>query len=186
MKLRPRKKNKPAAAPAKKRTAVTEATIRQILVPIDFSDYSKNALLYAVSIAKQFKAALLLIYVVEPTIYPADFSFGQVVLPNIEKELRERGQIELDELVRTHCADAVEAKTMVCTGKPFLEIVRTADERDIDLIIMATHGHTGMEHLIFGGTAEKVLRKAPCPVMMLRPAGEVGEGGKNRSAVEND
>ncbi len=170
MKLRRQPKSTKATAPPKeKRVVQTEAVIRKILVPIDFSDYSKGALQYAVSLAQQFKAELLLVYVVEPTIYPADFSFGQVVLPNIEKELRERGRTELDELVQKHIGSTLTAKARVCTGKPFLEIVKTAQEQNIDLIVMATHGHTGMEHLIFGGTAEKVIRKAPCPVLMLRP-----------------
>jgi nucleotide-binding universal stress UspA family protein len=168
MKLRRASKNgKTPAAPKKKRVPAAVAAVKSILVPIDFSDYSKNALQYAASIGRQFGAELLLIYVVEPTIYPADFSFGQVVLPNIEKELQERGQTELNDLASK--LEGVAVKTLVRTGKPFLEIVRTAEEKDIDLIVMATHGHTGMEHLIFGGTAEKVIRKAPCPVLMLRP-----------------
>lgn len=168
MKLRRAKKNgKTPAVPKKKRVQAAVAAVKSILVPIDFSDYSKNALQYAASIGRQFGAELLLIYVVEPTISPADFSFGQVVLPNIEKELQERGEIELNELASKQ--EGVTVKTLVRTGKPFLEIVRTAEEKEIDLIVMATHGHTGMEHLIFGGTAEKVIRKAPCPVLMLRP-----------------
>ncbi|MBI1931639.1 MAG: universal stress protein, partial [Ignavibacteriales bacterium] len=59
-------------------------------------------------------------------------------------------------------------ETIIRTGKPFVEINETARELDIDLIIIATHGHTGMEHLLFGSTAEKVVRKAPCPVLTLR------------------
>jgi nucleotide-binding universal stress UspA family protein len=57
----------------------------------------------------------------------------------------------------------------VCTGKPFLEIIRTAREEGSDMIIIASHGHTGVEHLLFGSTAEKVVRKASCPVLVLRP-----------------
>ncbi len=62
----------------------------------------------------------------------------------------------------------VESETIIKTGKPFVEIIETAKEIDADLIIMATHGHTGVEHLLFGSTAEKVVRKAPCPVLTLR------------------
>lgn len=143
--------------------------IKRILVPIDFSEHSKNALQYAVSFAVQFNSELLLVYVVEPTIYPADFSFGQVAVPNIENELRESGRVELNQLVETQIAGTLPARTMVRTGKPFLEIIKTASEEDVDLIIIATHGHTGVEHLLFGSTAEKVVRKAPCPVLIVRP-----------------
>lgn len=143
--------------------------IKKILVPIDFSEHSKNALQYAISFAKQFNSELLLVYVVEPTIYPADFSFGQVAVPSIENELRERGEFELKQLVQAQIKDVLPSRTMVLTGKPFLEIINTADAENVDLIIIATHGHTGVEHILFGGTAEKVVRKAPCPVLVVRP-----------------
>jgi len=143
-------------------------SLRRILVPIDFSEPSKNALRYAVSFAKHFGAELILVYVVEPTVYPADFSFGQVGIPNIEKELRERGQRELERLIKTDVAGQVVARSVIRTGKPFLEIINFAQKEDVDLIIIATHGHTGVEHIIFGSTAEKVVRRAPCPVLVVR------------------
>jgi len=168
MKLKPRKKPKPQAAPRKEAAPEAGFKIERIIVPIDFSGHSKNALQYAVSFAKQFKSELILIYVVEPAIYPADFSFGQVAIPNMENEMVERGKQELEQLVQTHIAGALQARTMVRTGKPFLEIIDAATEENADLIIIATHGHTGMEHLLFGGTAEKVVRKAHCPVLTVR------------------
>jgi nucleotide-binding universal stress UspA family protein len=163
------KKNKEQTAPKKRFATAENLIVKKILVPIDFSEHSKNALQYAVSFAKKFQSELILIYVVEPTIYPADFSFGQVAVPSIEKELRERGKVELNQLVETQIAGALPARAMVRTGKPFLEIIDTATEEEVDLIIIATHGHTGVEHILFGGTAEKVVRKAPCPVLIVRP-----------------
>jgi nucleotide-binding universal stress UspA family protein len=71
-------------------------------------------------------------------------------------------------LAKTEIGSQFEVETVIKTGKPFVEINETASELDIDLIIIATHGHTGMEHLLFGSTAEKVVRKAPCPVLTLR------------------
>jgi nucleotide-binding universal stress UspA family protein len=142
--------------------------IQRILVPIDFSEHSKNALKYAIPYAVQFGARLYLLYVVEPTIYPADFSFGQVGFPNIEEELRKRGNEELNTLVRNEIKDRVSAEAEVRTGKPFYEINEYAREKHIDLIIIATHGHTGVEHMLFGSTVEKVVRKAPCPVLVVR------------------
>jgi nucleotide-binding universal stress UspA family protein len=142
--------------------------LKKILVPIDFSDFSKNALKYAVPFAKQFDAEILLLYVVEPTIYPADFSFGQIGLPSIEEEMRKRGMDELNKLAKNEIRDIVKYRTRVETGKAFAEINRVAKQEEIDLIIIATHGHTGIEHAIFGSTAEKVVRKAPCPVLSIR------------------
>ena len=142
--------------------------IHKVMVPIDFSDYSKNALRYAAQFVKQFKAKMFLVYVVEPMIYPADFSMGQVAIPSTDIDMQKRGEEELQNLAKNFIDPNIEVETIIKTGKPFVEIIETASEKDIDLIIMATHGHTGVEHLLFGSTAEKVVRKAPCPVMTLR------------------
>ena len=141
--------------------------IKSIMVPIDFSDYSKGALRYAAQFAKQFNSKIYLIYVVEPMIYPADFSMGQVAIPSSDIDLTTRAEEELNKLASEIGNDLV-VETIIKTGKPFVEINETAGEKGIDLIIIATHGHTGVEHLLFGSTAEKVVRKAPCPVLALR------------------
>jgi universal stress protein A len=145
-----------------------EPNIAKVLVPIDFSDYSKSALKYAVNFVKHFKAKLHLIYVVEPVVYPPDFSMGQISIPSVDLEMDKRAANELNKLANQEIPSEIVVKTIVKTGKPFLEIIETAQEEDIDLIIIATHGHTGMEHLLFGSTAEKVVRKAPCPVLTIR------------------
>lgn len=145
-----------------------EAAIKKILAPIDFSDFSKNALRYAVDFAKDTGAKLYLIYVVEPVIYPADFSMGQVALPSLEVEINSRAREELEILAQREISKNIEYEILIKTGKPFVEINETAAEIDADLIIIATHGHTGVEQLLFGSTAEKVVRKAPCPVLTLR------------------
>ncbi|MBI4418897.1 MAG: universal stress protein [Ignavibacteriales bacterium] len=152
---------------ARKRWPAT-IDLNKILVPIDFSDNSRKALRYAIPFAEQFNATVDLIYVVEPTVYPADFSFGQVGFPAIEDELRKRGSEELDELIANEIGKRVKAKRVVRTGKAFYEILLYAKEEKMDLIIIATHGHTGIEHVLFGSTAEKVVRKAPCPVLVVR------------------
>ncbi|MCF8241229.1 MAG: universal stress protein [Melioribacteraceae bacterium] len=142
--------------------------IQKILVPIDFSDYSKGALKYAVDFAKHFGAKMYLVYVVEPMIYPADFSLGQVSIPSADFETNKRAEEELENLAKSEIPESIEVVTVIKTGKPFIEIIEYAAEVDIDLIMIATHGHTGVEHMLFGSTAEKVVRKAPCPVMTLR------------------
>lgn len=142
--------------------------ISKILVPIDFSDYSKNALKYAVGFAEKFNAELYLVYVVEPQVYPADFTMGQVAVPPMEADMTKIAENELSSLAKQEIGERVKTKTLIKVGQPFMEINESAAEYDIDLIIIATHGHTGVEHLLFGSTAEKVVRRAPCPVLTLR------------------
>jgi len=93
---------------------------------------------------------------------------GQIAIPSVNAEWDERARQELDKLAKEEIPDSVPVKTIIKTGKPFLEIIENAGELDVDLIIIATHGRTGVEHILFGSTAEKVVRKAPCPVLTLR------------------
>lgn len=145
-----------------------EPNIKKVLVPIDFSDYSKNSLRYSINFIRCFKAELILIYVVEPVIYPPDFSMGQIAVPAVDVEVDKRASEELKKLAKTEVPPDMKVRTIIKTGKPFVEIVETAAEEDIDLIIIASHGRSGMEHILFGSTADKVIRKAPCPVLTLR------------------
>ncbi|HEY4612305.1 MAG TPA: universal stress protein [Bacteroidota bacterium] len=168
---------RPTRAPRKNKDAKPSKKaairLRSILVPVDFSAHSKNALKYAIPFARQFRASIELLYVVEPTVYPADFSFGQVGFPNVEEEMRKRASEEFDRLIDEEIDGRVKAAKTIRTGRPFYEINRFAKEQKIDLIVIATHGHTGMEHILFGSTAEKVVRSAPCPVLVVR-SGERG------------
>jgi nucleotide-binding universal stress UspA family protein len=159
----PRRKGKPEAAGAE------HFSIGSILVPIDFSIHSKNALKYAVPLAEKFGASLHLVYVVEPTIYPADLGFGQVVLPGVEEELREKGGEELQALMEKEIGGRVQSSCTVRTGNPHQEILREAEELGVAMIVVATHGHSGVEHMLFGSTADRIVRNARCPVLTIRP-----------------
>jgi universal stress protein A len=158
-------------APNPEPVVVKEPTLglRSILVPIDFSVHSKNALKYAIPFAQQFGASLHLVFVVEPTVYPADLGFGQVVLPGIEEELREKGAEELEVLIEREIGTRVTATCAVRTGSPYQEILSEAEERKVDMIVVATHGHSGVEHMLFGSTADRIVRHAKCPVLTIRP-----------------
>jgi nucleotide-binding universal stress UspA family protein len=157
-----------------KATAVKEPTLglHSILVPIDFSVHSKNALKYAIPLAEQFGASLHLVFVVEPTVYAADLGFGQVVLPGIEEELREKGAEELQALIEREIGERVVATCVVRTGSPHQEILTEAEEKHVDMIVVATHGHSGVEHMLFGSTADRIVRHAKCPVLTIRPESE--------------
>jgi nucleotide-binding universal stress UspA family protein len=142
--------------------------IKKILVPIDFSDYSKPALLYSSELAEIFKAELILIHIIEPVIYPPDFSMGQIALPPLTVDIDSAAKDELEKLIKTELKSGINVKMLVRTGKPFVEIVDSALEEKVDLIVISSHGRTGIEHILFGSTADKVVQKAPCPVLTLR------------------
>ncbi len=144
-----------------------EITLKRILVPIDFSDNSKKALRYALPLAKQFGASITLINIIEPTVFPSDFGFGQMNFPDLEQELIHKSQEELESIAAS-MSTPVKITSVVKTGIPFVEVTSYADEEKIDLIIVATHGRTGVEHILFGSTAEKIIRKAPCPALVVR------------------
>lgn len=143
--------------------------LKKILVPHDFSDYSLHALKYAVTLAEHFKSELLVLHVVEPIVYPADFSFGQVSIPAMEEEIRKHSEEQLSELVTNEIPKDAKVTTIIKVGKPFAEIIDVAKRENIDLIVISSHGRTGMDHVLFGSTADKVVRKAPCPVLTIRP-----------------
>lgn len=114
-----------------------------------------------------FRAELVLVYVVEPTVYPADFSFGQVGFPSVEEELRNRGSEELTNLIENLIPRSVKSRKVIRTGKPYLEILEAIKAERADMVVIATHGHSGVEHLLFGSTAEKVIKKARCPLVVI-------------------
>lgn len=143
--------------------------LKKILVPQDFSDYSLHALKYAVTFAELFKSELIVLHIVEPIVYPADFSFGQVSIPAMEEEIRKHSEEQLHELVEKEIPAGIRATPIIRVGKPFIEIVEVAKSENADLIVISSHGRTGMDHVLFGSTADKVVRKAPCPVLTIRP-----------------
>ncbi|WKZ73293.1 MAG: universal stress protein [Ignavibacteriaceae bacterium] len=144
---------------------------KKILVPIDFSDYSKQAMKYASELAGIFNSEIILIYVVEPIIYPPDLSIGQIALPTLTYQIDENAKEELDRVAGEIIPKEIKFTSIVKLGKPFIEIIGVAESENIDLIVISTHGHTGVEHMLFGSTADKVVRKAHCPVLTLRANG---------------
>lgn len=141
---------------------------KKILVPVDFSDYSIQALKFASEYAGMFGAEIVLVYIVEPVIYPPDLSIGQIALPTLTYQVDERAKEELVRVAKENIREGIPVTPVVKLGKPYLEIIEVARAEDVDLIIISTHGHTGVEQILFGSTADKVVRKAPCPVLTLR------------------
>jgi universal stress protein A len=151
--------------------------IRRILVPTDFSESAKRALRYAQRFAEQFQAEVILVHVIEPIVYPPELGYASFEVPMVtEQALRQSATKELEALQRKLGGRQLSVRFSVRTGRPFNEIAEAARELGADLIIISTHGFTGLKHALLGSTAERVVRHAPCPVLTVRePEGRSGK-----------
>jgi nucleotide-binding universal stress UspA family protein len=140
-------------------------TIKRILVPADFSANSLYALDYAVDF-RQAVEGRLLIYVVEP-LYYAMSEFAAPAVGELLEEQRRQSRADLTRLEASYAKRKVKLRALLQVGRPYQAIVDAAQQLKADLIIMATHGRTGMFHLLLGSVAERVVRLAGCPVLTL-------------------
>jgi nucleotide-binding universal stress UspA family protein len=138
---------------------------KRILVTTDFSDASKKAFQYAAALARRFEASVTLLYVV-PSQLPSELSHIGIVLE--EKRLVEEARERLPRFREAELDPHRHVETLVLNGRPAHEICHTAETRQTDLIVMSTHGHTGLKHFLLGSVTEKVVRHAPCPVLVVR------------------
>jgi nucleotide-binding universal stress UspA family protein len=141
---------------------------KEILVPTDFSEHSLRALDYAVEIAEKFASELKLLYVIEPLLQAADVSWSSVNFEQLNKSHQQSAEEQLATITEERIPKTVTFETKIVFGKPFVEIVKEAKANNSDLIVMATHGRGAVAHLLMGSTAEKVVRKAPCPVLTVK------------------
>lgn len=149
--------------PASDQTA--RPNIRAILVPLDFSDCSREALDYAARMAGHFGAALTLLHVVEPVSYGLDFT----LVPSRQgPEMRAQLEARMAALTATLAAPWLTIDSVIRGGTPASSILDLAGQRPYDLIVMGTHGRRGLAHLTTGSVAEAVLRRAPCPVLTVK------------------
>lgn len=142
--------------------------LQSILVPIDFSSFSAKALDYAVAFAEQFGSGIILVHVVEPMVYPENYMAVPAVNDDINSSLMKAAEERLAAQKRSIRADRTTVRALTRLGRPYVEITEAARELHADLIILATHGHTGLKHVLLGSTAERVVRHAPCPVLTVR------------------
>ncbi|MCI0744464.1 MAG: universal stress protein [Verrucomicrobia subdivision 3 bacterium] len=140
--------------------------IKQVLVPIDFSVCSRKALRYAIPLAKEHKASITLAYVV-PQI-SAIGEYGGIDYAAVTKEMREGAEKQLAALAVDEVRGVVATDTIVRTGSPVAEIVSIAKKIPADMIVISTHGRGGLKHVLLGSVAERVVRHAPCPVLVVR------------------
>ncbi len=147
-------------------------TLERILVPVDFSDCSLDALEYAVVVAQQAKASLMLLHVLEPVSYGLDFTLSHI---RTREQVRESWTKRLEELASSHQHSHVAMEFRLRGGLPADSILDSAQTLPCDLIVMGTHGRRGISHTISGSVAEAVLRKSHCPVIAVRSP-EFGPG----------
>lgn len=143
--------------------------IRRILCPLDFSENSEHALKYAAAFASAYDAELILLHVVEPPVYaipsyPVVSEFSAETL----KEVKEYSEQHMHKMRDLYAANVRLVREEITAGLPFLEIINMAKGTGSDLIVLGTHGRTGLAHMLIGSVAEKVVRKAPCPVLTVK------------------
>lgn len=143
--------------------------IRKILLPTDFSSFAEHALDYAVSFAKEYDAKLYILHVIEDLAHVSYFEVFQVPMPaNFIQDVEASAKAQIDKLLACDTLADVDKECVIRRGVPFVEILRASAELQVDMIIIATHGRSGLQQMFFGSTAEKVVRKAPCPVLSIR------------------
>jgi universal stress protein A len=140
--------------------------VRTVLVPVDFSENAEAAARYASELARKFGAKLHLMHVIEPASFVNDLTNVPFTLS--DKQLEATAMTDLEALATRFIDPSVQATWIVKHGKGYQEIVQAAKELKIDMIVISTHGYTGLKHTIMGSTAERVVRHAPCPVLVLR------------------
>jgi nucleotide-binding universal stress UspA family protein len=148
-------------------------TFNKILSATDFSEDSNLALSYAEELARRFNSELIVLHVDQP-LPPVMVSpdMGPVMdvgaMTRIAEEQRLLAQKELDKIINRMRDSGLKARSLLKVGSPFLEVLHTAQSEGAELIVMGTHGRTGIAHVLMGSVAERVVQKAPCPVLTIR------------------
>jgi len=151
-------------------------SIKRIVVPVDFTDFSGRAADYAVMLARRFKARIVLVHVIEPFTYDINETMWVVDHYTALKAIAER---LLAQRRKALSRKGVAVQAVLLRGRPPFEIVEEARKRRADLIVMGTHGRTGLEHVVLGSVAERVVRFSSCPVLTVGS----GKGPKLRKPL---
>jgi universal stress protein A len=143
--------------------------VKSVLHPTDFSEPSKHALKYAVAFAEEFHAKLYVLHVIEEISSALYFDMLQAPpLAQLMVDIENQARKALEDILPADVRSRIETEYLIRKGVPFLEIIRCAEQMQMGVIVLGTHGRTGLKHALFGSVAEKVVRKAPCPVLSVR------------------
>ncbi len=146
---------------------------KKILFATDFSEISDYAFDYAAALAGRFSARLFIVHVINEPVDLRGFYVPHISFDTIEREIALSAEKMMDKFCGQKLANYQNYEKCVVSGIPYEEILKKANDEQVDLIVMGTHGRAGIDHFLFGSTAERVVRKALCPVMTVRPP----EGG---------
>lgn len=141
---------------------------KTILFANDFAETSEEVFDYALSLARKYGAKLLIVHVINEPVDLRGFYVPHISFENLEKEIVEGAEKMMDKFCRTKVKDYADYETMILSGIPYEEIIKKAEEAQASLIVMGTHGRRGLDHMLFGSTAERVVRGAGCPVLTVR------------------
>ena len=144
--------------------------LKRILLPTDFSDYSAAATKYACELAIRFHAELHLLHALEIRSTTPAFGMG-LAMPSYTHESQAAVEKAMTSVLDSEWPAERRVVRAIVEGSPKVEIIQYARQHDIDLIVLATHGRTGLSHVLMGSVAEAVVRTAPCPVLTVRPEG---------------
>jgi nucleotide-binding universal stress UspA family protein len=139
-----------------------------ILFATDFSESSEHAFDYALALARKFESRLGIIHVINEPVDLRGFYVPHISFDKLEEEIVQGAWKLMEKFRRTKARDYAAVEAYVVPGIPYDEIIKKALETGADLIVVGTHGRTGLDHVLFGSTAEKVVRKSPVPVMTIR------------------
>ncbi len=145
--------------------------LKNILCPLDFSENSQEALQYAIHLMlKDDDATLYLVHVVDSRVFDYSGPMYEQEVPLMKVELDQSTREQLEKKLLAEVPEEIQnrVETTILFGVPFLEIIMAAKDKNIDLIVIGTHGRTGLAHMIMGSVAEKVVRKASCPVLSVK------------------
>ena len=141
---------------------------KTILFATDFSQSSEHAFQYALSLAGKFESRLCIIHVINEPVDLRGFYVPHISFDKLEEEIEQGALKMMEKFCRDQARDYARLETYVVPGIPYDEIIKKALEVSADLVVVGTHGRTGLDHVLFGSTAEKVVRKSPVPVMTIR------------------
>ncbi len=145
-----------------------------ILFPTDFSHYAMNAMKYAVAIAKAFEGEVHVVHVLDPALFNVGGSHGAWLTrsdaESLEKTMRSKAETRLEHLVQRIAEEGVKAHSHIAFDKPARGIIALSEELECDMVVIATHGRTGFDHLVFGSVAEQVVRRSQAPVLSVKHA----------------
>ena len=152
-------------------TAAHGLQLHRILLPTDFSGCANYALPYAAAIARAANATVICVNVVEPIVPAVGYTGMAEAMPIAEmnEQMEDSAERELPDVLKCEELHGLQVEEVIGHGDAAAEIVRIADEQHVDLIVISSHGRTGLGRMIFGSTAEAVVRHARCPVLVVKP-----------------